>query len=169
MKTQSIRMKLFAMVIAVGMLIAIWTFANASRTNAITRPEPATLLPRDCGSCGHHSGMFAIASFQSVRINVVNVGNPDTIPVDLEMKFYDAMGVQLAQSRVTLTPGQSGSLELSHRQLGRPGRVPIRAEVVGLNAQPDPPVWAATLEVYDNLTGRTMLFIADSDFLAHSR
>jgi hypothetical protein len=169
MKSQPRGTQRIARLIAVEALAAIRAFADATHINALAVAEPPTLLPRTCATCGQHSGRLAIAAFQSARLKVVTVGNPDTLPVAVEMKFYEATGAQLAQSRVSLLPGQSGFLELSHRQLGRAGRMPIRVEVVGFNPQPDPPGRGATLEVYDNLTGRTMLFIGDSDFLAKSQ
>jgi hypothetical protein len=130
------------------------------------RTEPVTLLPSTCGSCVHHSGMLAIAALQTARLNALSIRDrTETAPLDLELRFYDGQGTALARSRVSLMPGQSGFLELPHRELGRNGRVPIRAEVVAFNPQPDPPGWVVTLEIYDNLTGRTTLFIGDNNFL----
>jgi hypothetical protein len=155
--------------LAIGLIVvaAGWAYANARRTNSSSKAEPSIALPSSCGSCLHHSGMLAIAALQTARLNVFNQSNPnETSPLILELRFYDDRGVVVTQTRVNLMPGQSGFLELSHRELGRSGRVPIRAEVVSFNPQPDPPGWVVTLEVYDNLTGRTALFLSDNDFVS---
>lgn len=148
-------------------VVAGWTYANARRVTGSATVGPPLALPSSCGTCVHHSGMLAIAALQTVRLNVLNQSNPnETSPLILELRFYDDRGVVVTQSRVNLMPGQVGFLELSHRELGRSGRVAIRAEVIGFNPQPDPPGWVVTLEIYDNLTGRTTLFVGDKDFLA---
>src|SRR5262245_44638484 len=81
-----------------------------------------------------HSGMFGIAPVQTARINVMSLSS---VPCSVEMRFFDAQNQVLAQSRVDLMHGESAFLDLSYPELGRQGRVPIRAEVVG-QPPPDP-------------------------------
>lgn len=162
MKTRNRLTTLIAATIAVGLLAAILAFRGARQAVAFHETENRVL----------HSGMFGIAPLQTAQINLVNIGNPHVTAAracNAEIKFYDGQGNVLGQSRVSLMPGQSDSLGLSHRELGRRGRVQIRAELVGFNPQPDPPGCLATLEVVDDPTGRTALFIGNPHVVPNPR
>lgn len=114
--------------LAIGVIVvaAGWAYANARRMTASSKFKPAVAMPSSCPGCLHHSGMLAIASLQTARLNVLNLNNPNEIsPLILELRFLDDRNVVLTQTRVNLMPGQAGFLELSHRELGRSGRVPI--------------------------------------------
>src|SRR6266542_6359208 len=50
----------------------------------------------------HLSGMFGVAEGQVARINAVNLGGPDTRPIQIEMQFIDAMGNVVARDTKTI-------------------------------------------------------------------
>lgn len=123
-----------------------------------------------------HTGMFGLAPQQTARLNLVHIGDPNENPAPCaaEMVFYDGFGNRLAQSRVQLRAGESALLDLQHQQLGRAGRVQVRAEWVGFNPQPDPPgrrfgKCLGTAEVFDDVTGKTTLVIGNPEDLPPPR
>lgn len=121
-------------------------------------------------------GMAGLAHLQTARLNVVAIGggspNPSDLPIclvevgfvdDMGEVFHDASGLPIA-ARFDLVPGEARELDLRAADAFRGStglRKAFRAVVRGTAVPPNPcrpPV--ATLEVFDNLTGRTMLLYA---------
>jgi hypothetical protein len=115
-------------------------------------------------------GMVGIAEGQTARLNVVNLGNADPQsppdPCRVELQFFDADGNPIAGSRVRVKPGQAASLDYVATFVPTnvvtdavtPARAEIRPAVntdTGLLA----PQCRATVEIFDNSTGRTAVFI----------
>ena len=106
------------------------------------------------------SPMVGLARGQTARLNVVNIGDPSIEPCEVQMVFYDSQGKALASDVQKLDPGVATFLDLGYGDIGDPTiRVQIRAwvkVVVG-----DPTLCLSSLEVFDNETGRTTVFIGD--------
>ena len=105
------------------------------------------------------SPMVGLAKGQTARLNVVNIGDPNSSPCEVEMVFYDSQGKVLESDVQKLDPGMAAFLDLSYAAIGNPNlRVQFRAwvKVIG-----DPTLCLASLEVFDEETGRTMVFIGD--------
>ena len=111
--------------------------------------------------------MFGITSGQTARLNVVNVTDgqgvgPSPFRVTLQLTFLDSMGNVLAQSMETVDSGQAAYLDLDGATLGvrADPRTQIRGMVAVMGSdrrsrRRDEPVWAASLEVFDNVTAAT--------------
>lgn len=114
------------------------------------------------------TGTVGVARGQSVRVNVAHVGNPNCSSMEPCIKVFDVAGNLLAESDLTLVPGQSASLDLSAAQLGGPdtkNRFPIRAEIElsiddGRQARFCQNNLVPTLEVFDDETGEATLFVS---------
>jgi hypothetical protein len=103
------------------------------------------------------SPMVGLARGQTARLNVVNLFPPD--PCDVQIVFYDSQGKPLARGADTLKPGAAMFLDLSYSAIGDPNsRVEIRAQVT----VSDPKRCRASLEVFDDDTGRTAVFVGDT-------
>ncbi len=103
--------------------------------------------------------MVGLAKGQTARLNMVNIGDPNVEPCEVQMVFYDSQGKELASDIQKLDPGMATFLDLSYAAIGNPNlRVQFRAwvKVIG-----DPTLCLASLEVFDEETGRTMVFIGD--------
>lgn len=112
-------------------------------------------------------GMVGLARLQTARLNLVAVGggspDPSTCPVEVSFvdetgaPFLDTSGTPIA-ARFMLAPGEARELDLRAADAFRRAtglRVAIRAVVhVAVPSNPCRPP-AATLEVFDTLTGRT--------------
>jgi hypothetical protein len=80
------------------------------------------------------------------------------------MVFYDSYGKTLARDAQKLEPGIATFLDLSYAEVGDPTiRVQIRAWVTVIG---DPSICLASLEVFDDETGRTTVFIGDPHIAA---
>jgi hypothetical protein len=102
------------------------------------------------------SPMVGLARGQTARLNVVNLFPPD--PCVVLIVFYDSQGKPLARGADTLQPGAAMFLDLSYSAIGDPNlRVEIRAQV----AVSDQKRCRASLEVFDDDTGRTAVFVGD--------
>ena len=128
---------------------------------------------RDAGAADesrsrHLYGMVGLAAGQTVRLNVVNTWPPgpsrDELPpgpIRVRLSLLDGDGRLLGTARAELTAGQSTSLDLDFARLGVDAqRVPVRAMVdviwpPGPSADPG----VSTLEIVDNDTARTSLFV----------
>lgn len=116
-------------------------------------------------------GMVGIAEGQTARLNLVNLippGPPD-VPPDpcrAELQFLDGDGNVVASRRVQLEAGHAAFLDFTpafvpintNGDASTPLRAEIRASVnVGVGGIPPGPC-RATLEIFDNTTGRTSVF-----------
>ncbi len=109
-----------------------------------------------------HSGVIGITQGQTARLNLVN-WEDQSIPVVLQL--LDSNGNILAESKTELAPGQSVSIEANGDNFvpEPPTRFEVRAQVV--ITWPIDPCFMPTLEVYDNVTGKTAIVV--SDFSRH--
>ena len=119
-------------------------------------------------------GPVGVGAGQAARINVYGLGTPITggiavpvVPWTFTVRIFDRRGILVQEREFQVAPGVIASFEIN---VGNPndfpvdrlGRRTLRAEVVGFNPQPDPPGrYAATLEVYSQLTGHTSVFIGN--------
>ena len=114
-------------------------------------------------------GPLGVGLGQGVRVSVYAIGNPDEQPWTFAVRFLNRRGELVQERRFEAAPGTVTSVEGS---IGNPdefpverlGRRTLRAEIVGFNPQPDPPgKYAATLEVFSQLTGHTSLLLGGPD------
>jgi len=120
-------------------------------------------------------GMVGIAAGQTARLNVVNAV-PIGPPVRVTLMFVDGngnpfnIGGVLLQTTVRLSPGQSSFLDLNGDAIpvgppiippGSPTRTQIRALVSDCEGCSSGLV-VPTLEVFDNVTGKTTLMMPDT-------
>jgi hypothetical protein len=83
-------------------LIAIFSLCAAASAQA--GPEPHL-----------RSGMFGCATGQVARINAVNIGNPDTRPIQFEMMFLDGTGAVVGRDMQTIAFYRQSRRIASHR------------------------------------------------------
>jgi hypothetical protein len=108
------------------------------------------------------TGMFGVARGQIARINAVNIGNPDTRPIRIEMMFLDEMGVVVGRDMKTIAPGEAAFFDVMFDPNREETRVQLRAVVAGLGG-PDTRNLRTTVEVFDADTGRNTVFIGNPD------
>jgi hypothetical protein len=103
--------------------------------------------------------MVGLANGQTARLNMVNIGDPNQSPCEVQMVFYDSLGKALARDVQKLEPGMATFLDLSYATVGDPHiRVQIRARVKVVG---DPNLCLASLEVFDEESGKTTIFVGD--------
>src|SRR4051812_6797109 len=126
-----------------------------------------------CPSC--RFGMVGITRGQTAWLNVVNVSDvqpgacpsSDDVPpgpcrAQVDLIFFDRLGRTLAHSTETLAPGRAAFLDLNGDTLERLGN---RAEIRAVVTPPPEPdrssrtVLVATVEVFNNETGRTTVVV----------
>ena len=116
-------------------------------------------------------GPVTVGAGQGARINVYGIGNPDESPWEFGVRIYNRRGEVTQERKFQIAPGVIASFEVNMGDSDifpsdRLGRRTMRAEIVGFNPQPDPPgKYAATMEVYSQVTGHTSLFIGNPDIL----
>jgi hypothetical protein len=124
-------------------LIAIFSLCAAASAQA--SPEPHL-----------RSGMFGCATGQVARINAVNIGDPNTRPIQVEMMFLDGTGAVVGRDMQTIAPGQAVFFDFLFE--GREeNRIELRAVVTALGG-PDTKDLKTTVEVFDADTGRNTIF-----------
>jgi hypothetical protein len=125
-------------------------FSLGAATSAQAGPQP------------HLSGMFGVARGQIARINVANLGGPDTRPIQVEMGFLDGTGAVVGRDRKTIAPGQAVFFDvIFDAGVREANRIELRA-VIGAIPPPDPEKnLKVTVEVFDADTGRNTVFIGD--------
>jgi hypothetical protein len=165
MKRQSIFVRrdwAFRIVAAVcAVAISILGFAEGTEAQS---PAPS-VLP----SAQFSSGMIGLASGQTARLNVVNVGVPNMFPLPcvLALAFLDSDNKILKQMFVSVGFGKAAFVDLVMSN-GGTGRVQIRG--IGYNPllspgsaipQPLSCNLVPTLELFDTETGRTAAIVTD--------
>jgi hypothetical protein len=116
-------------------------------------------------------GMVGIATGQTARLNIVNVGVPDPTtglppdPCRARLQFVDADGNELASRGVAPEMGHAKFLDftpnfvpVSTVDAVAPLRAEIRAVVLTDNGLPPGPC-RVTLEIFDNVTGRSEVIV----------
>ncbi len=154
------RKRIFAGLLFCGLVGLAWTLFNP-RAEAFIVNWKTTAVP-----------LFGMPQGTVARLNVVNAGDPSISPAPctLELKFFSDRGVEIAQKRVALEPGQSDFLQIGD-PTALPGRLRAyrRAAVISTIAPPEPEIppgpCLGSLEVIENLTGRTMVFMGDGSVI----
>ncbi|HWO02634.1 MAG TPA: hypothetical protein VNS63_25560 [Blastocatellia bacterium] len=140
MKTRNTSTKLVAMVLAVGILVAIWTLWGASR--AVAGPEPHLRT----------TGMVGIARGQTFQLNCLNLGSE---PILVHFRILDSDGNPLAIMPCEIPPGHAASPSLNRDDIGREGnRIEVRAEESTARER-DQRNLLITVEVFNNSDGKT--------------
>lgn len=140
MKTQTEVKKLLT-ALALIAIFSLWGAASAQAS-----PEPHL-----------RSGMFGCATGQVARINAVNIGDPNTRPIQVEMMFLDATGAVLGRDMQTIAPGQAVFLNFVFDPSREENRIELRA-VVSVLGGPDTKDLKTTVETFDAETGRNTIF-----------
>ena len=109
------------------------------------------------------TGMFGIARGQIARINAVNIGNPDTRPIEVELMFLDETGVVVGREMKTIAPGEAAFFDVMFDPTRGDNRVELRAVVTALGG-PDTRILRTTVEVFDADTGKNTVFVQDPDY-----
>ena len=114
---------------------------------------------------------MAFALGQTARVNIAQIGDPNAFPAGaacgIIINYFAADGTSLAPLfKGQVEPGKVVFVDLDRNSLPiRTNRVPFRVAVNLIrnpNLAPDPcSQIRASVEVYDNFTGRTMVFIGD--------
>jgi len=149
--------------VGISLAVVVGILGFAERTEA-QGPVPS-VLP----SVQFSSGMVGLASGQTARLNVVNVGipNPSSLPCVLALAFLDSDSKILKQMFVSVGFGNAAFVDLAMGNIG-PGRVQIRG--IGYNPlltpgsaipQPLSCSFVPTLELFDTETGRTSAIVTD--------
>jgi hypothetical protein len=146
MKTQNRSTKLLVLTTFLSILFMIGVRAEQVQAFDTTDAKP--------------SPMVGLAEGQTARLNVVNIGDPNQGSCQVQLIFYDNAGKQLALDSQKIDPGIATFLDLSYNDIGNPNiRVQIRSWVRVLIG--DPSICLSSLEVFDDETGKTTLFVGD--------
>jgi hypothetical protein len=111
---------------------------------------------------GFRTGMFGVAIGQIARINVANLGGPDTRPIQVEMMFLDETGNVVGRDMKTIAPGEAAFFDVIFDATRGENRLELRAVVTALGG-PDTRNLKTTVEVFDAETGRNTIFIQDPE------
>jgi hypothetical protein len=143
--------------------ISIWSSAMMDQAAAQGTAPVAVASP------DFSSGMVGIASGQTLRFNVVNVGapNPSPLPCVLALAFLDSDGKIVKQKFVSLGSGKAAFLDLEMSGVRGPDRAEVRG--IGYNPllapgsipQPISCSLVPTLELFDTTSGRTSAIVTD--------
>ena len=125
---------------------------------AAASPRALAEDPRSCGGCQLPVGL---AREQSISATVLNSSESRTITI-IGGKFRDSQGTILAEfGRTTVAPQHMFSFTLDSETLMREeSRIQISA-VVTFPSMPDLRDARVSVEVIDNTTGKTTVFIGD--------
>ena len=112
-------------------------------------------------------GPIGVAKTEAVRLNIYAIGDVEHVPWDFVGRIFNTRGELASERQLTLAHGITGSVEVN---IGNPdlfppdrlGRRTLRAEIVGFNPQPDPPGFAATLEIYNHRTGAVSIVLNET-------
>jgi len=132
-------------------LIAIFSLCGA--VSAQASPEPHL-----------RTGMFGVAHGQVARINAV-IGNPDAVPIQVEMMYLDATGNVVGRYMKTVMPGHAAFFDVMFDALmpGDANRIELRA-IVNVLGGPDTKNLVTTVEVFDSDTGRNTTYIIGPEY-----
>ena len=159
MKTRNaLYMLAVATIVAAGVIGVAIARERVGRGDRVGR-QIVSIPPTNCvgGNDCAHLGMIGITRSQTARLNAVNFGSNTHVSVDL--MFLDTQGNVLLRSTQMLMPGHSAFLDLNGISTDFPG---LRAEIRGLarfQLDGNTTNVGATLEVFDNETGRTSFVI----------
>ena len=142
---------------AASLCALVLAVAASSRSAGAFNPQPDP--PR--------IGMVGIADGQTVRLNLANISAPDDVlippPCRAHLQLLDADGNVLAQRRVAIAAGHATFVDFrpsfAPTNIGDvlgPPRAEIRAAVDFADGVFPPPC-RASLEIFDNVTGRTQI------------
>jgi len=153
MKTAKTTKKLFVTAIALVTTAAIWATLGARRAQAFQGSE--TLLP--------YIETIGIAAGQTARLNAINTNADRGIVID--WKFLDSQGRILARSREPqlIPPGQMRSFDLNADEVNVTRDPSSRVQVIAIIRtieDPDTIYLHTSLEVIDNATGKTTVFVS---------
>lgn len=150
MKPNNVSAKLLVMAIAVAVAVTVWTSWPARHVHAIQDSED---FPPP----------FGLAQGQTARLTLFNSG--ETAIVGPEYKFLNSRGDVLRESADTIIilPGHFHSVDfdLPNPPPGTPdlfGRIQLRAVATAIG-NPDIKTLKVSVEVFDNVTGRTSFVI----------
>ncbi len=145
MKTRNRSKKLIAMVMAVGMLAAIWTIWGASRAEAVI-------------AIIRQTGNFSLAQGQATSAHVVNTGEERGFGIN--WRVLDSAGNVHAQSdRRRVELGQASTFDFGPLELTEGQRMAIRLELRVEGPSSNKPGFIATQEVYNVGDGKTTVFL----------
>ena len=150
MKPSYVSLRLIAIVLVLAAAAIVWTSLPARQVYAIQDSED-------------FPSPFGLAQGQTARITLFNSG--ETAIVGPEYRFLNGHGVILARStgEILIPPGQFRyfDFDLPNPPPGTVdffGRIQLRVEVSAIG-NPDEKVLHASVEVFDNATGRTGFII----------
>ena len=148
------------LVVMAGALLAFLAVPLPQQTRAIEPPDPDRVF-----------SAVAFALGQTARVNIAQIGDPTIFPAGaacgIIVNYFAADGSPVAPPfRGQVEPGKIVFVDLDRNSLPiRANRVPFRVAVRLIgdpNFPPDPcSQIRASVEVYDNFTGRTMVFIGN--------
>ena len=151
MKTRNAVSKLLTVATLAAILIAAAAILDKGQVTAFNpQPDPPAF------------GMVGITHAQSARLNVADTSEVQPGPCrQVEMTFFDGEGNVLMRSSQCLMPGHAVFLDLNGISVvGTSPRTEIRAtaHLIEPRSESDRNRFkiAATLEVFDNETGRTI-------------
>ncbi|MGH8590229.1 MAG: hypothetical protein ACREXX_13170 [Gammaproteobacteria bacterium] len=110
-------------------------------------------------------GPIGVTGGQVVRVSMYAYGDPNDLPWDFVVDFFNVDGKLVQTIKRSQAPGVIGIADIAFGNPDeRSGRRTLRVEIVAVNPQPDPPgAWSATLEVFDKSTGRTTVLLGGAD------
>jgi len=148
------------LVVLAWALLAFLAAPLPQQTRAVVPPDPDRVF-----------SPVAFAFGQTARVNIAQVGDPNLFlagaACGIIVNYFAADGSPLAPAfRGQVEPGKIAFVDLDRNSLPiRTNRVPFRVAVRLIsdpNFPPDPcSQIRASVEVYDNFTGRTMVFIGN--------
>ena len=160
---------------ALRSLVAVCAVA-VGLLGSLQRAEAQSTTPIAIPSTEFSSGMVGLASGQTARLNVVNVGvpTPSPLPCVLVLAFLDSDGKILKQMFVSVMTGKAALLDLAESDIDGTSDGPdaARPQIRGIGynplLSPGPAIpqplscnLVPTLELFDKETGRTAVIVTD--------
>jgi hypothetical protein len=128
--------------LAIAALISVWPVWRAKAFNP--QPDPPAF------------GLIGVDPFQTARLNVVCADTPlpggvNPGPCDVTLAFRDMSGRVLTMMAVSLRPGEGRSLDFRGMLSATAGRMEVQPFIAPTGRG----FVLATVELFENLTGRT--------------